>query len=192
MSRFDDARMTEGAGVGAALLGHDPIGWRCHTKVAKWHDPTPGIHLVTDPDEIMEIEGNLLMYGGASVQWQTLLGNGGAGALAYFNAANSYIGVGTNGNSSTPNETATATALTTQLARLGMDTNYPAHTDSTAAAGNTCTWRGTADTNTANGQWNEWGIFNAATGGRMLNRKVQALGTKASGSWQLTCTLSLA
>ena len=36
-------------------------------------------------------------------------------------------------------------------------------------------------------------MFNGSSGGRMLNRKVEALGTKASGTtWALTVTLSIA
>lgn len=37
----------------------------------------------------------------------------------------------------------------------------------------------------ANFAWQEFGVFNAATGGRMLNRGVSSLGTKATGSWTL-------
>ena len=74
-----------------------------------------------------------------------------------------------------------------------METGYPSHTDGTGSGAEQCQWKaqwGTADGNFA---WEEWGLFNASTGGRMLNRKVESLGTKASGSvWTLTVTLSLA
>lgn len=44
----------------------------------------------------------------------------------------------------------------------------------------------------ANFPWNEWGFFNASSGGTMMNRKVESLGTKpASQSWQFTVTLTL-
>ena len=34
--------------------------------------------------------------------------------------------------------------------------------------------------------WNEWAIFNAAAAGTMLNRKVEAVGTKPAGElWTL-------
>ena len=39
--------------------------------------------------------------------------------------------------------------------------------------------------------WAEWGVFNAASGGTMMNRKVDANGTKASGqTWQFTVTMT--
>jgi hypothetical protein len=45
---------------------------------------------------------------------------------------------------------------------------------------------GTSDANYA---WEEVGIFNASSGGTMLARKVEALGTKTSAQvWQLTVT----
>jgi hypothetical protein len=44
----------------------------------------------------------------------------------------------------------------------------------------------------ANWVWNEWATFNAASGATsMLNRKVASMGTKASGVWTLTVTLTL-
>ena len=58
---------------------HDGVMWRCHTMVEKYEgDPTQEereLGLV-QPFEIVEREGNLLVIGGASVQWQTLIGNG--------------------------------------------------------------------------------------------------------------------
>jgi len=46
-------------------------------------------------------------------------------------------------------------------------------------------------TTDANYTWAEWATFNAASSGLMLQRFVQALGTKTSAqSWQLTVTLT--
>lgn len=55
-------------------------------------------------------------------------------------------------------------------------------------------WSATFGTADANYVWNEWAVFNASTGGTMLNRATPAggLGTKTSAaSWTLTVTLSL-
>lgn len=42
----------------------------------------------------------------------------------------------------------------------------------------------------ANFDWEEWGIFNASTGGVMLLREVESLGTKTSAqSWVLSATI---
>ena len=43
----------------------------------------------------------------------------------------------------------------------------------------------------ANFAWQEIGSFNAAAAGTMLTRLVTALGTKASGTWTLTYTLTV-
>jgi hypothetical protein len=136
------------------------------------------------------------MYGGASCQWETLVGNGTATAgqnLTYFNNANAAIGVG----DSTTAAAATQTDLqaATNKLRKAMNATYPQHTDGTTAAANTITFQSTFATTDANFAWQEWGVFNSATAatGRMLNRAVTSLGTKTSASaWQFTVTLSLA
>lgn len=98
-----------------------------------------------------------------------------------FNNANAHIGVG-------DSTTAFAAAQTdlqaaTNKLRKAMDATYP--TRST----NVLTFRSTFATGEANFAWQEWGVFNAAAAGTMLNRKVESLGTKASTqSWQLTVT----
>jgi hypothetical protein len=190
---------------------HDRQYWRCHTVLDKYEgdiDYALPKHnglavtkdaLIVEAFETVEIEGNVLTIGGASVQWQTLIGNGGAGALAYYNNANAHISVGdsTTGAADTQTELQAAT----NRVRKPMDATYPLHTDSTGTAGSkSIVFRSTYATGDANFAWAEWGIFNSAgtggpptTGGRMLNRKVEALGTKTSAAtWVLTITLSLA
>ncbi|SEU46572.1 hypothetical protein [Nonomuraea wenchangensis] len=173
------------------LSRRDALVWRCAWKVAKfWGDPTPG----AVPYDVIEGDGNLLMHGGASAIWQALLGNGTATAgqgLTFFNAANAHVGVG----DSTTAAAATQTDLqaATNKVRKAMDAGYPQHTDGTGSGNATVTFRATFGTGDANFAWNEWGIFNGAAGGRMLNRKVENLGSKsAAASWQLTVTLTLA
>ena len=187
---LDRSRTSEAAAVASGLTIHDAVRWRCHTLVRKFHGDS------TDPADLfetVEVDGNLLMYGGASVQWQTLIGNGTTTAgqtLTYFNNANAHIGVG---DSSTA-EAATHTDLqaATNKLRRAVDATYPLHTDGTVVGAASIVFRATFGTGDANWVWNEWGIFNAASGGRMLNRKVTALGTKtSSASWQLTTTLAL-
>ncbi|MDP9828047.1 hypothetical protein J2S57_003796 [Kineosporia succinea] len=151
--------------------------------------------LGVEPD-VTEVDGNLLMYGGASVQWQTLIGNGSATAdqaLTYYSNARAAVGVG----DSTTAAAATQTDLqaATNKTRVAMDATYPQHTDGTVLASASIAFRATFGTAAANWAWQEWGIFNSATAatGRMLNRKVESLGTKTSASsWQLTLTLTLA
>ena len=174
----------------------EPITWKCVTQVDRFEgDPTleereSGLAV---PYETEIVKGNLLVIGGASALWQMLIGNGtatAAQALTYFNNANAHIGVG----ASTTAAADTQTDLLTTPTRKAMDATYPQHTDTTGTAGSkSVTFRSTFGTADANIAWQEWGLFNAATGGRMLNRKVESLGTKtSSATWVLTITLSLA
>lgn len=145
--------------------------------------------------QVLEVAGNLMMYGGASCNWQTLLGNGTATAgqaLTYFNNGNAAIGVG----DSTTAAAATQNDLqaSTNKLRVAMDATYPQHTDGVTSGAASAVFRSSFGTSQANWAWQEWGVFNSSTAatGRMLNRKVESLGTKTSAStWTLTLTLSL-
>jgi hypothetical protein len=187
-------------------VGQDAQFWRCFTELDKFEGDIeydvkgPGILVpmqagkVVEPYEHVEKHGNLLVIGGASIQWQTLIGNGtttAGQALTYFNNANAHIGVGANSGTAAAD---TQTDLLTTPTRKAMDATYPLHTDTTGTVGSkSITFRSTFATGDANIAWNEWGVFNASTGGRMLNRKVESLGTKTSAAtWVLTITLSLA
>jgi hypothetical protein len=189
----ESAKMGERGVIGADYLTHEPLQWKAKWKVEKYHaDDVSGV-----PYEVVEKEGNLLMHGGASCLWQFMVGNGGTASgqtLTYFNNANAHIGVG-NGNSpatADQNDLQASVGTANQL-RKGMDATYPAHSDGTNAAAGTVTFRSTFGTADANFTWYEWGIFNGASGGRMLNRKNENLGSKTSAStWTFSVSLSLA
>lgn len=146
--------------------------------------------------ELVEIDGNLLVYGGASCQWQTLIGNGvttADQALTYFNNARAAIGVG-DSTTAAANTQTDLQAATNKL-RVAMDATFPAHTDGTTSGAASIQFKSTYSTAQANFAWQEWAVFNSVTAatGRMLNRKVESLGTKTSAStWALTLTLSMA
>jgi hypothetical protein len=73
-----------------------------------------------------------------------------------------------------------------------MEATYPQHTDGVTSANDSAIWKSQWGTSQGNQAWNEWGLFNASSAGRMLQRKVQAFGTKTSASiWTLTATLDL-
>lgn len=94
-----------------------------------------------------------------------------------FNSANARLGVG-NGN-------AVFSSAQTDLTggskvRKGMDAGYP------VVSPPTISFRATFAPNEANFAWNEWGVFNSATGGVMLNRVVESNGTKQNNqTWIL-------
>jgi hypothetical protein len=104
-------------------------------------------------------------------------------AVTVFNNANAYIGVG----DGTTAFAATQTDLQgTSTFRKGMDAGYPQR------SGNVLTFQATFGTTEANFSWQEWGVFNASTGGTMLNRFVQNLGTKTSSqTFRLTVQIAL-
>jgi hypothetical protein len=105
-------------------------------------------------------------------------------AVTPFNNANAYIGVGDSSTAFNAGQTDLQAA--TNKLRKAMDATYPSR------AGNVLSFRSTFGTSDANFAWNEWGVFNAGSGGTMMNRKVESLGTKTSAqSWQITVQLTL-
>ena len=103
---------------------------------------------------------------------------------AYSNA-NAYLGVG---DSSTAwSTTHTDLQAATNKLRTGMKATFP--TTGTKLV----TFSSDFTTGQANWVWNEWCIANAVSGATsLLSRKVENLGTKASGTWTLTTTFALA
>lgn len=165
--------------------------WMCRFLIEKFHgDIAPG----DEPYETIETD-NQFMNGGISCLWQALIGNGTSTAgqtLTYFNAANAAIGVGD--SSTAEAQTHTDLQAATNKLRVGMNATFPQHTDGTVAGAREIVFQATFGTGQANWTWAELGVFNspAAGTGRMLNRKVQALGVKTSASsFQATATLSI-
>lgn len=183
MSR-DKMRLLEVAHVGVVHERHDPVRWIARLRLAKYDGDWTGEEidagLAGDPIEVLEREGNLLMTVGATALWTKL--TGGAGTV--FDNANAYTGVGDSTTAAAAGQTDLQAA--TNKLRKAMDATYP------QVSTNTCVFRSTYGASDANFVWNEWAIFNASSAGTMLNRKVESLGTKTTGSWQLTLTLSLA
>lgn len=93
-----------------------------------------------------------------------------------LNAANAHLGVG----DGTTAFAKTQTDLQgTNKLRKPMMAGYPTRT------GNVISFRSQFGPTEANFAWNEVGSFNAATGGVMVTRKVESLGTKTTGTWEL-------
>lgn len=196
-ARREQVGVTERAVLGASVEVVDAVRWRAKWRVEKYHgDYANDAEIAAageTPYDVIEREGNLLMYGGASNLWQCLIGNGTGTAgqtLTFFNNGNAYIGVG----DSTTAAAATQTDLqaATNKDRQPMEATYPQHTDGTTSGSADIVFRSVWGTSEGNFAWQEWGIFNGSTGGRMLNRKVESLGTKTTGTWTLTVTLTAA
>jgi len=100
-----------------------------------------------------------------------------AGALTgvettLFDNANAYIGVG---DGTTAFDVTQTDLQGTNKFRKGMDSGYPQR------SGNVLTFQATYSGAEANFAWQEWGVFNATSGGTMLCRLVEYNGTKQSG-----------
>lgn len=155
--------------------------WQPRIELRKYHTPAGEDIAGLDPVEVIVEEGNLLTTAGATALMTLLTGGGGSA----FNNANSYLGVGDSTTAAAVGQTDLQAA--TNKLRKAMDSGYP----QVSAA--TVTWRATFGTSDANWAWQEWGVFNAAAAGTMLNRKVTSLGTKTSAAtWQLTVSAAVA
>lgn len=94
-----------------------------------------------------------------------------------------HLGVGDSSTAFAASQTDLQAA--TNKLRKAMDATYP------SGGTNVITFRSTFGTGDANWAWNEWGTFTAASGGTMLSRKVESLGTKTNTqTWQFTTTLT--
>lgn len=151
--------------------------------------------MVGKPEELVEIEGNLLLNEGiqrlidlaiAAVSNQTA-------ANAWTNTT-SYIGVGdtTTAEAATQTELAATAAATNRFYKV-MNATFPSRTNQTVTF--------QADFTSAEGNfvWNEWTVSSGATtasttgflvGTINLNRKVAALGTKSTGTWTLSAAIT--
>lgn len=136
---------------------------------------------MVQPYEVVEGDFNALVDSGIINLLNAMIGVG----ITAFNNANARLGVG---DSSTGfNTTHTDLQAASNKLRKAMNATYPLGTGT-----KTITFQADFLTGEANWVWAEWGIFNAASGATsMLSRKVEALGTKASGTWTLTVTFTL-
>lgn len=144
--------------------------------------------IVGEPEEVVDIESNLLLNEGIQRALDLVIA---AGGVAYNNA-NAYIGVGDSATA----EAATQTDLQAASNHFykAMNATFPSR------ASQTVTWQSDFTSAEANYVWAEWSISAGATsasgsgfliGTTNLNRKVQALGTKATGTWTLSGQVTL-
>jgi hypothetical protein len=182
----------------------DSVKWHPEVEVQKWSPET--IREITDllghepdsfelnalgikPDDFAYASGNQLVTAGLNRLGSLIIGSGQA-----FTGVYATVGVGT----STTAWSAGQTALVGTAYYTGVTTG-PSQTNGAISC--------TADfaSGVANHAWEEWcwaiataavipgTVFSTATtSGVMLNRKVQSLGTKASGAlWTLSATVTL-
>lgn len=179
----EHVHLGDGLGAAAGPAVHDPMCWQALWGIAKYRGDSLA---VADLLDVVEFRNNLLMYGGASALWERLIGTG----VTAFDNTNAYLGVGISTTAAAATQTDLQGATKT---RKAMDSTYPTHTDGTGVVGNAqIVYRSTFDSSSGNHAWQEFGLFNASTAGRMLNRKVEDHGAKATDTWVLSLTLTIA
>lgn len=197
---------TDLATVGAGLAAGDSIRWAPRVQVDKY-DPEAVAWLTRQlgrkplgadyddacitPYQIVEAEGNLLTTAGLQRLTNLLIG---AGGQALTNTA-ARLGAGNSSTAAAVGQTdLQAAAGSTNRWFQPMDATYP------TAVNGVVTLKSTFASADGNFVWAEWGsdigtptvAAGAVVSATLLNRAVQALGTKASGSsWVLTATITL-
>lgn len=145
---------------------------------------------IAPPDECEVIYGNILVNEGIQRMLDLLIGAGGT----TFANANAFIGVGDTATAAAATDTELlATANAANRFYKGMVATWPQRTSQTVD------WKSDFTTTEANFAWQEWTVAAGATtasgsgflvGTTNLNRKVQSLGTKASGTWTMTASIT--
>lgn len=186
----DEAKVIERPQAGVGVQTRDEIHWRCKAVAELRHYQTGVVMQRT------EVDGNMLVLGGASLMWEYALGNGTTSTASAKHYLNSKCALGI-GNS-------TAAAANTQKALQGaskvfkiMSAGFPTHTTgSTVAGAAQYVLKSTFTTLQGNFAWQEFGVASIATTAavqRLITRKVQNLLTKTSAATaSLTLTLTLA
>lgn len=157
--------------------------WRIEKFKGDFKSREEAIRAGAKPYETVEINENCLLNEGIDELWTHLCSAGGT----KFDNGNAYIGVGD--SSTTEDPTHTGLQAATNKLYKAMDGGYPTYGTAQKAI-----WRSTFGSADANFAWNEITVANGGSdASKNLNRKVQTMGTKASGTtWvaELTITLS--
>jgi hypothetical protein len=159
--------------------------WLCRFRLSKYREDIESyrggereFHRLFKPYEVIEGEGNLLLNSGIDEMWDLMVGD----SANHFNNATAQIGVGDSSTAASASQTDLQAA--TNKTYKGMESGYPTSTSQKA------TFKASFGDSEANYTWNEW-VVKQATSGKCLNRKVESLGTKASGTWTLEVSITL-
>jgi hypothetical protein len=153
--------------------------WKADVRVDKyWGDDR-----LTEPEPyetVVKEDVNILVTNGINILLNALI----VAASPLWNATNARIGVGDSATAATIADT-DLNAATNKL-RVVVNSIPTVST-------NVLTAVATFTTGQANYAWQEWGLFNAASGATsMLNHAVVSLGTKTSASaWTITVTITI-
>lgn len=159
--------------------------WRCRFRLSKYKEDIDGyrgredeFHKTHKPYEVIEREGNVLLNTGIDEIWELVTG----ASSDYYNNANAQIGVGD--SSTATNASQTDLQAATNKTYKGMESGYP------TSATQKVIFKSSFGSSEANYAWNEW-VVKQSTSAVCLNRKVESLGTKSSGTWTLEVDITL-
>jgi hypothetical protein len=132
------------------------------------------------PYEVSSFKGNCLCNEGIN-EILTIIGSDSSGTK--YDNTNAYLIVGTGDGAATADDT--ESDFTAGVVE-GMESSYP-----TYGTSQKITWKASYGSDDANQAWNEFGVLNASTSGKLLNRKVSDQGTKTSGqTWELSLEIT--
>lgn len=191
----------------------DVLTWHARARVDKYSDDQvtwarrqlaglepDGRHLhaffAAPEDGYAEADGNLLVTAGLDAITKLLIASG--SPQAFSGPTRAIVGVG--------DQSTTAVIGDTHLGGDGANAWYQGCDSSNPTQANgVMTAVATFATGDANFTWEEWcwatctgsitagaTLASVATGTKLWNHKIQSLGTKSSGSWVLTSTVTLA
>lgn len=162
--------------------------WLCRYRLTKYRqdiEPYRGketeFHELFTPYEVIEGEGNCLLNSGIDEIWDLVTGVS-SGADHIFDNAHAQIGVGDSDTAADATQTDLQAA--SNKTYKGMESSYPTSTSQKA------TFKASFGDSEANYAWNEW-VVKQSTSAICLNRKVENLGTKSSGTWTLEVDITL-
>ena len=206
MHNDDTVHGVDNARVGIQVSAHDTIHWSPVVRVDKWDEDQVAyvqrktgilapsgdlLAALVDPYETIEEAGNLLTTAGLNRITSLIIAAGGQAAT---NLA-TRLGVGNSATAAAVGQTdLQAVAGAANRWFMPMDATFPTQVNGVL------TFKSTFATADGNFVWAEWCVdigaptvvASAVVSALMLNRAVQALGTKTSaGTWALTTTITL-
>jgi len=168
----------------------ESANWLCRYRLSKYRediepyrlgDKEASFHKLFKPYEVIEGEGNCLLNTGIDEIWDMVTGAV-SGADHIFDNSHAQIGVGDSATAAQSSQTDLQAA--TNKTYKGMESGYP------TSASQKVTLKASFGDAEANFTWNEW-VVKQSTSSKCLNRKVENLGTKSSGTWTLAVDITL-
>ncbi len=173
------------------MLKNEKAHWKCKCKLEKRHGDinaclTPAERLEfleqIKPFETIVGEDNCLLNSGINEMWDLITGAA-SGASHIFDNAAAQIGVGDSNTAA--NATQTDLQAAVNKTYKGMEAGFP------TSASQKATFKSSFGGGDANYVWKEW-VIKQSTSAKCINRKVDSMGTKASGStWTLEVDITL-